>query len=163
MKLLNLVILCCIAGLCSCGNVNRNGQASHADAVSSMKFAPDSNGINAAIDNEFAETAINWKGIYKGILPGGRYSGVHTQLQLNADHTFIMEMNDGGSLHARQVRQTGNFRFTDTDTIQLDTKEGPAKFMVDENRLIELNADGGQVGVDNAGNYALIKIKTQHT
>jgi uncharacterized lipoprotein NlpE involved in copper resistance len=158
MKKLNGFILCCVIALCSCQDTKNNETSSGTDTIATMKMASDSNGITAAIDSTHtAQNSLDWKGTYAGVLPCADCEGIETEIMLHGDNTYMIETKYKGGKN-KGTKGDGKFTWVDGNTIQLDNiKDGPSKYMVAENKLIQLDMNGKKIEGALADKYILIK------
>ena len=64
------------------------------------------------VDGHTAQNALDYMGIYKGLMPCADCEGIQTQLTLNADKTYVLEeyyVKNGRALHPSKA--TGRFQF----------------------------------------------------
>lgn len=108
-------------------------------------------------DHLTAENALDWSGVYKGVLPCADCEGIQTELTLNKDHTFELKETYLGKGDGKAVSATGSFSFDTTNkaVIVLDSKTRQGKYFVGENRLTQLNLDGTKVEGSLAEHYVL--------
>ncbi|MDT8347345.1 MAG: copper resistance protein NlpE N-terminal domain-containing protein [Flavobacteriaceae bacterium] len=107
-------------------------------------------------DMHNSKTALDWQGVYRGILPCADCPGIKTEIILNSDNTFekwtlyIDRDNQKNS-----SMQTGTFTWSaDGNKITLDEDEFE-QYQVGENQLFKLDNEGNRITGDIAENYLL--------
>lgn len=105
-----------------------------------------------------SRNSLDWQGVYTGVLPCADCEGISSMLSLN-DSTFTLKThylskNDEVS-HA-----SGKFEWSENGgAITLTGIEnGPIKYKVGENRLIQLDMEGNEIDGPLKDNYILHKI-----
>ncbi|MFN4286301.1 MAG: copper resistance protein NlpE [Lacibacter sp.] len=117
------------------------------------------NGSEATVpDMHTAQTAIDWAGTYKGVLPCADCEGIETELMLHKDSTYMLRQTYLGKAAAPVVNTDGNWVWVDGNTIELlGIKNAPSKYHVGENKLFQLDAEGKRIEGDLAEKYILVK------
>jgi len=111
----------------------------------------------AAPDMHNSQNALDWAGMYQGILACADCPGIKTRLTLANDGSYTLD--------SRQLKQDAQAlsvsgRFTwqpDGGTIVLDDAGSGQRFSVGEGRLTLLNTDGSRPGPD-AADHILQKV-----
>ncbi|PKP25542.1 MAG: copper resistance protein NlpE [Bacteroidetes bacterium HGW-Bacteroidetes-2] len=109
------------------------------------------------IDNHTSQNSLDWAGTYSGILPCADCEGMETLLKLESD-VYVLKTKQIGKDNA-YLEQTGNLTWSDDGKmVILGGKEiGPFMYMVEENRLIQLDLNGKKIIGDLADKYVLKK------
>lgn len=104
--------------------------------------------------------SLDWPGFYWGILPGADDKGLDTTLLLRPEGTFRIETRNIGQPAAGTSVQEGVFEWgSDEQRISCRFSGGVVmQFIVDENRLYQLDAEGRRMTGDLARRYILFKV-----
>lgn len=106
--------------------------------------------IATAPDMHNSQNALDWAGVYQGILVCTNCPGIKTQLTLANDGMFTL-VSQPLKQDAQANSTSGRFTWQpDGNTIVLDSAGAGQKFSVGEGRLILLNPDGTKPGPDAA-------------
>ena len=109
-----------------------------------------------------AHTALNsldWKGLYKGVMPCADCEGIETSVMLNGDNTYLIQTKYLGKGETKPIEKTGSFTWkADGNTIVLSGMENaPNQYFVAENKLIQLDMNGNKIEGKLAEKYILTK------
>jgi heat shock protein HslJ len=108
-----------------------------------------------------SRNALNWNGIYVGVVPCADCEGIFTQITLSLDGTYRLQTEYLGREHSEETL-TGTFEWDDAGgdiTLSgLKEKSMPNKYKVGENRLIQLDLEGNVIKGDLESNYELNKV-----
>lgn len=105
-----------------------------------------------------SQNAIDWAGVYDGVLPCADCAGIKTSIKLNDDNTFsyTAEYLDKNTT----VQDTGKFMWHDNGSVvHLMGKDLNAKYKVGENQIIQLDESGKIIEGPLAEQYYLIKVQ----
>ncbi|MDR1056347.1 MAG: copper resistance protein NlpE [Prevotellaceae bacterium] len=103
-----------------------------------------------------ARNSLDYKGIYKGVLPCADCSGIETTLTLN-DNDYIMVMKYL-SKEEYVYTEKGTYKWKNGNTIILQgDDDGPTQYIVGENMLKQLDQDGNVITGPLADLYILKK------
>ncbi len=113
-------------------------------------------------DAHTAQLALDWDGVYRGLLPCASCPGILTTITLSNNKTFektdfyLQEKNG-------YFREKGTFAFTDDgNKIILQPEQGTTtKYAVGENKLIMLDKNGEKSSSALADKYELTKASDQ--
>jgi len=116
-------------------------------------------GTVAAVQAHNAQNALDWQGVYKGILPCADCEGIETSITLNADMSYQKTTLYIGK-EAVISPTEGTFSWNETGTIiHLDNESSePASFFVGENSLTHLDMQGNKITGQLADMYVLKKV-----
>lgn len=111
------------------------------------------------IDAHNSQTALDWQGTYKGIMPCADCEGIETELILTKDLTFVIQTKYLGKGEAKVFEEKGNFIWDKTggSISLLGLKGRPSQYKVGENKLIQLDMQGNSITGQLAEKYVLIK------
>lgn len=142
-NILALLAVVVVIGLVSCGT-SQSSQRNLADTHNS-------------------KNALDWAGVYKGMLPCADCEGIETTIQLNKDNTYKIKSEYLGKTQPSEEKnvftESGKFTWTkDGSSVSL---ENGNKYQVGENQLIQLKRDGSKVTGALAKNYILGKLDGQ--
>ncbi len=125
-----------------------------------IQSCQDSNSSQTESSPDNSQTSLDWPGTYSGILPCVDCEGMETTIALNRDLSYsvtIIHRGKGGEIFTRKAQFTWN---DDGNTIQLDGMfDGPSKYLVGENVLIQLDNKGQRINGNLAEQYKLTKTK----
>nr|WP_315816760.1 copper resistance protein NlpE N-terminal domain-containing protein [Paraflavitalea speifideiaquila] len=108
-------------------------------------------------DPHSSQNALDWDGIYRGVLPCADCPGIQTTIYLNRDLTYLrrtkyLDRNDSAQ------ESKGNFSWNAAgNTITLLNADGPASYFVGENTLTQLDMSGNKITGNHAAHYILSK------
>jgi uncharacterized lipoprotein NlpE involved in copper resistance len=110
-------------------------------------------------DMHTSKIALDWQGVYKGILPCADCEGIEIEVSLSDDKTYVVKRLYLGK-EDNYFEETGVFEWTeDGGSIVLDekVKGSPTLFKVGENYLLHLNQKGEIIEGELAEKYVLRK------
>ena len=110
-------------------------------------------------DGHNAQNALDWAGMYKGVLPCADCEGIETVLILNSDNTYLLRTNYLGKPDALAIEKTGPFRWNAAgNTVILGNLENtPNQYFVGEDKMIQLDLSGNPITGGLADKYILAK------
>lgn len=108
-----------------------------------------------------SRNALDWDGIYRGRLPCGSCDGIETELVLRQDGSYrLAEAYLGDDAPRSEV--SGRFAWLpDGGRIRLDEAGESRYYLVGENRLWGLDAEGGRLPEETADLYVLEKAAAE--
>ena len=105
--------------------------------------------------------SLDWAGVYKGTMPCADCEGIETEIILNQNSSFIIGRKYLGKSDA-VVSNSGTFSWNKAgNTITLNEAGNDAKhnqYLVGENSLTKLDADGKKIESSFAAMYELKKV-----
>jgi len=111
-----------------------------------------------------SETALDWNGQYKGILPCADCAGIATTLTLKSDGSFqrVVFYQEKST---QAIVERGSFSWDDSGSrITTTAEDGSTQaYKVGENQLWHLDANGQMISGDLADNYILTKNRMDIT
>lgn len=110
-------------------------------------------------DMHTSQIALDWQGVYKGVLPCADCEGIATEVTLNDDSTYIITRLYLGKDEAT-FEETGTFQWTEDGNgivLKEKVKDSPTLFKVGENHLLHLDQDGEKIEGELAEMYVLRK------
>lgn len=109
----------------------------------------------AQVQQDSSRTAIDWHGVYRGILPCTECDGVETTLTLRPDHSYTLTRQMLGA-EAETEEVSGSFLWAaDGGGIMLNNVgQAPGRYKIGENRIWQLDDEGKEL----SEKYALEKI-----
>ncbi|HCE56120.1 MAG TPA: hypothetical protein DER05_14455 [Lutibacter sp.] len=114
---------------------------------------------NAMPDNSL--TSLDWPGVYKGVLPCADCDGIETEIKINANLTYEMSSTYLGK-NEETFKETGSFKWDDAGAkitlVNTNSKTATNQFLVGENILFKLDADGNRIEGDLKGMQQLKKV-----
>lgn len=123
----------------------------------------DSTKIFIIRDEHQAQNSLDVAGTYKGTLPCADCSGIETEIQINGDHTFVRKLNYLGKAESQVFGEKGTYSWNEAGNIIIlnEIKNGPNRYFVSENMLIQLDLSGIRITGKLAEMYVLKKVKQQ--
>jgi hypothetical protein len=110
-----------------------------------------------------ANTSFSWVGAYEGVLPCGHCEGIEIWLTLAEGGTFELKTNYLGLNDAREEQFTGKISWGQKDSTQVQLLgmigDMPGRYLLQENGLLHLDADGQKITGPQAARYLLKRIK----
>lgn len=109
-----------------------------------------------------SQNALDWDGVYHGVLPCASCEGIDTRLTLHQDGRYQLVSVYLGKAPDNRFEQVGNFHWdAQGRTIQLDaTNADPIYFRVEENALRQLDSSRELITGPLAEQYLLAKQAT---
>ncbi len=108
-------------------------------------------------DGHNSRNALDWAGVYEGVVPCADCPGIEHRLTLEQSGTYQLETRYLERSPAPQVVQ-GSFKWNDAGSIiRLDQAGSRLRFQVGENRLWMLNQAGERISGPLAEHYILNK------
>ncbi len=106
-----------------------------------------------------AQNALDWNGMYKGVVPCADCEGIETVLVLNADNTYLLKTAYLGKGDAAPVERTGSLTWNSAGNtvILAGIENAPNQYFVGENALTQLDLAGNKVTGQLADKYILVK------
>jgi uncharacterized lipoprotein NlpE involved in copper resistance len=105
----------------------------------------------------------SWAGTYEGVLPCGHCEGIEIWLTLAEGGTFELKTNYLGLNDAREEQFTGTISWGPSDSTQVLLQgmigDMPGRYLLQENGLLHLDADGQKITGPQAARYLLKRIK----
>jgi copper homeostasis protein (lipoprotein) len=113
---------------------------------------------NQADNSHTSKNSLDWQGIYKGVIPCADCEGIMTTLEITSEGFYKLSTKYLGKSYESN-EQIGNFSWNkEGNTIVLGgIKNGPAKYFVGENSLIQLDMEGEKITGNLAEKYILSK------
>lgn len=108
-----------------------------------------------------SQNSLDWKGLYKGILPCADCEGIETSINLKSDGTFRRTLKYLGKEDGF-FSDEGTFQWNESGskiTLQDEKEEGQI-YLVGENALFHLDKDGNRITGKLEDNYRLPKNLT---
>ena len=122
-----------------------------------------SNQANEAMEKRDAahtsQNALDWDGIYRGVLPCADCEGIQTTIYLKKDLSFITKTKYLGKSDS-VYETTGKFRWNDKGNTVIFTpadKTSSSQYFVAENYLTQLDMAGNKITGEIASRYILTK------
>lgn len=112
--------------------------------------------VTVVDDEHNAMNSLDYKGVYKGILPTASGSGMDVMIEL-ADSTYnkkILYVGKGDKAFYTKGAYSWN---KEGNTITLEGEEKPNQYFVGENTLTQLDVDGNKIKGEIEEDYILRK------
>lgn len=106
-----------------------------------------------------SQNSLDWMGTYRGITPCADCEGIETTLVLHEDGRYELATEYLGKSD-EIFRESGTFTWNENgNQIQLDDEDvRPADYLIQENRVVQLDMEGDRITGDLADYYILDKI-----
>ena len=106
-----------------------------------------------------SRTSVDWDGSYRGVVPCADCEGIETSITLGRDSSYVLRTRYLGTDDPGSERR-GTFSWDSTGgTIALaGIEDAPARYLVGENVLVQLDADGKRITGALADRYRLAKF-----
>lgn len=109
-----------------------------------------------------ANSSSSWVGAYEGVFPCGHCEGIEIWLTLTERGTFELKTNYLGLNDAREEQFTGKISWGQKDSTQVQLLgmigDMPGRYLLQENGLLHLDADGQKITGPQAARYLLKRI-----
>lgn len=106
-----------------------------------------------------ASTALDYAGIYKGLLPCADCEGIETTLQINADKTYQLTTQYLGKKEAAEKKSEGSWSWVTGNIMKLEAEQnGPNQYFISEGKVFQLDLAGNRITGKLADNYSLVKV-----
>jgi len=131
-------------------------------ALGSCATCPPNAGMEGLAGHN-SRLALDWWGVYEGVIPSASGSGIEVSLTLRADHTFELVYDYIG--REGTAVYSGTFSWNDSGSaISLDGQEGhpflyPPFYQVGEGFLRQLDVQGNPIVGSWADSYLLLKAQ----
>lgn len=147
--------------LIACGPAPTEPLAPEKPSTPTQGSAPADANLAAAADGHNSANALDWAGVYKGVLPCADCEGIETSLTLHIDNSYQLSTTYLGK-DAVPFKQQGRFEWDAKGSMirLLNQQDGPVLYKVGENQLFQLDMEGQLITGDLADNYKLMKQTT---
>jgi copper homeostasis protein (lipoprotein) len=104
-----------------------------------------------------SQNSLDWPGIYYGFLPCDDCKGIKAKLALNKNNTYIFITQYIGKSEREFVEKGKYTEGNESNTLVLTPRNSSASkyYLVDENKLIQLDDDGNRITGKLADRYIL--------
>lgn len=104
-------------------------------------------------------TVQGWEGTYQGVVPCADCEGIETTITLNADGSYFLRTKYVGR-EGKVVHQRGAFSWSSAgNSIRLSgVSGGPDQYLVNDQKLVQLDLQGNRITGELAGKYELSKV-----
>ncbi|HMQ06626.1 MAG TPA: META domain-containing protein [Saprospiraceae bacterium] len=121
-----------------------------------MKFKPE-----IITDMHSSRLALDWQGVYKGVLPCADCEGILTVIRLREDHTFHLQRKYIGKSD-KVFMVEGAFSWTEDGGavvwVNIDPTEMATRYKVGENKIMQMDLNGGVIEGKFKDQYILGKV-----
>ena len=124
--------------------------------------APKSGGPQKIVIGDNSANALDWPGVYSGLLPCADCEGLLTTITLNKDKTFKRVTTYKGK-DSLPFEESGKFNWDNTGSIIMlqGITNAPSYYQVGENQLVQLDMQGKKIDGKLADLYILKKTIPQ--
>ncbi|NDV46795.1 META domain-containing protein [Paludibacter sp. 221] len=107
-----------------------------------------------------SNNSLDWNGIYTGVVPCADCEGIQTTIVLNLNNSYELRTKYLGK-NTEEYVKTGTFEWNkegnEITLSGIDKNEAPSKYMVGENKLVQLDTKGKRMESATEPNYTLAK------
>ncbi|MBK9357677.1 MAG: copper resistance protein NlpE N-terminal domain-containing protein [Bacteroidales bacterium] len=130
--------------------------AAIAPGCKTQKSAPA--GPTKIVIGDNSSVSLDWPGVYTGTVPCADCEGIITTITLNNDQTYMISTVYKGKSY-KVCENSGKFSWDEAgNTIKLGgISDAPNRYLVGENKLIQLDMEGNRITGPLAENYILSK------
>ncbi|MBE0422740.1 MAG: copper resistance protein NlpE N-terminal domain-containing protein [Lutibacter sp.] len=108
-----------------------------------------------------SRTSLDWPSVYRGVLPCADCEGIETEITLNNDLTYVISSIYLGK-NNEAIKENGTFVWDEAGAkIALKNEEANSaanQYLVGENMLFKLDADGNRIEGELKEKYQLKKV-----
>lgn len=107
-----------------------------------------------------SQNSLDWAGTYVGTTPCADCQGIETRLTLSYEETYELTTRYIGKSDSL-FKKDGSFTWNETGSkiaLDVDASSRPSEYLVQENRVIQLDMNGEQITGDLADRYVLEKL-----
>ncbi|WP_194777833.1 copper resistance protein NlpE [Pararhodonellum marinum] len=109
-------------------------------------------------DGHTSQLALDYLGVYTGVLPCADCEGIETTITLKENEEYSRKMVYLGKTGGNTHESSGKFSWNEAgNTISLTGEDAPNQYFVGENVLFHLDQDGNRITGNLADNYRLNK------
>lgn len=133
------------------------GCAAFAPSKPSNVYEPSKQAASDPIHN--SRNALDWPGVYQGVLPCADCSGIKTWLLLKHDMSYVLKTQYLGKSD-QTLKELGNFAWDDAGSsivLGADPRTG-ARFKVQERQLMQINSVGDLIDPNSPDDYILKQV-----
>jgi uncharacterized lipoprotein NlpE involved in copper resistance len=136
-------------------------QVSQNDAVTEMNAGNGASSSKIISKGDTSQNALDWNGVYKGVLPCANCEGIETELSLLLNGTFVLKTKYLGKGSGEINEIKGVFSWDESGSIVVlsGLDYSPNEYKVGENQLFQLDRQGEVVKGDLASLYILKKVE----
>ncbi len=110
-------------------------------------------------DMHTSRIALDYHGVYQGVLPCADCEGIRTTLRLDEDGHYQVSQVYLGKNGEQEFLSSGEYQWDDSgQVIALMGEEEPRQYFVGENVLWKLDGEGRRIGGDLRDLYSLRKL-----
>jgi heat shock protein HslJ/uncharacterized lipoprotein NlpE involved in copper resistance len=133
--------------------------AAAAITVSSCASPAATSPAHQAADQHSGATALDWDGRYAGVVPCADCEGIETSITLNKNLSYRLTTRYRGK-DDRVFERQGAFTWEENGNVVhlAGISDGPSRYRVGEDRLIQLDREGRKITGTSAGRYILSKV-----
>lgn len=151
----NIFFLMLSLGILWSCNAGNNQEVNSIDTTATVTNIPSNSNTAAVPVNSNTAAAV---GTYKGVLPCADCDGIETVIVLKADGSYTRTITYLGKKENNVLSGSGNWTWVNDFTINLGSSvEGPARYDVTEDKLIQLDMAGNRITGELASQYELKK------
>jgi uncharacterized lipoprotein NlpE involved in copper resistance len=106
-----------------------------------------------------ASTALDYAGVYTGVVPCADCEGIETFITISLDNKFKKTIKYLGKKESKEIKVEGTWSWVNGNVLKLDgVTDAPNQYFVSENKLIQLDMEGKKITGALADKYVLKKL-----
>lgn len=153
MSYLKLTLLLLLTISLSCNKKSKQQEEQESEIAPTVSTEV----VQIADNAHNSQNALDWEGVYQGVLPCADCEGLKTSITLLGGNKYRATTEYVGKSE-KQAHESGNFAWDETGSIiVIGDGENQQKYKVGENVLFHLDKDGNQITGDLADKYKLMK------
>lgn len=115
----------------------------------------------ATVDAHTSQSSLDYAGVYEGVLPCADCEGIKTNLTLNKDNTYLLQIayqKDGKEQAPQEYK--GNFSWNEAGTtvILAGIDSFNSQYLVNEGQIVVLDMNGEKIESTLADHYILKQV-----
>jgi len=117
------------------------------------------NSTQTTADN--SRESLDWAGVYTSVLPCADCAGIQTTITINLVESYELRIKYLGK-EGEELVKTGSFKWnkagSEITLSGIENNEAPSKYLVGENKLIQLDMKGARMATEVEPRYSLTKV-----
>lgn len=119
------------------------------------------NAMTTKTTGDNSQNSLDWDGIYSGVVPCADCEGIQTTIILKRDNTYEMRTKYLGKDN-NEILQKDKFEWNkagnEITLFGIEENSAPSKYLVGENKLVQLDMNSSRMASDVEPKYTIIKV-----